>query len=128
MSLVDGAIGTASAVAELTGPGKGSAGITELAGGEAYGFGGRSLWGTPEGCWTSVGRGGSYFPGTRLKVRLGAGRGRAWMRRGPRVKGRSLRHSSGPGRGPGSAQAGVLPWEAVCLGPHAAPHLVLITG
>lgn len=49
------------------------------------------------------------------------------MRRSLRVDGRSLRHSSGSGRSPGWAQAGVLPWEAVCLGPHAAPHLLLIT-
>lgn len=72
MSLVGGAMGTASAGAELIEPGKGnsSAGISELAGGEAYGFGGQSLWRTPKGCWTSVGRSGSYFPGTRLTVRM----------------------------------------------------------
>jgi hypothetical protein len=51
-----------------------------------------------------------------------------WMRRGVTVKGRSLKHRLRLGRSLGPAQAGALSWEAVCLGPHAAPHLVLITG
>lgn len=79
----------------------------------------------PRGLWAAVGgrdsklqAAGQVAPGSRAAV--------GW--RGQGVSGQGLRHSSLLGRRRAPVQAGAVPREAVCLGPHAAPHLVLITG
>ena len=117
---------TASAWAELKSGGAGQpfGRLSELAGGEACGFGGRDLRRVPEG--TLAGRGWAWLEAPRDPADSSVS-GRAWRRRG-RSQWEEPECSSGSRRSPNAALVGVLPWEAVCLGPHAAPHLVLITG
>lgn len=124
---------TASAWAELKNEGAGQpfGRISELAGarlaalvGVTCGFSGRDLRRVPKG--TLVCRGWAWLEAPRDPADSSVP-GRAWRRRG-RSQWEEPERSSGSRRSPNAALVGALPWEAVCLGPHAAPHLVLITG